>query len=114
VDPSYRNNVVQVMAGACGAPLAIRDTIKVNMRQWHVKLNYNFSVVDVSDCRVAVKSYGLYYLPTQQQPLFLPIDSFKLKTVDCPPRTSWLPRFFPQLMPEYLSYNSNPSVFKDP
>ncbi len=114
VDPSYLNNVVQVMAGSCGAPLASRDNIKVNMRQWHVNLNYNFSVVDVSGCKVAVKSYGLYYPFPHQKPMFLQIDNFSRKTIDCPPQASWWPRFFPELMSKYLSYNVTPPVFKDP
>lgn len=117
VDPNYRNNVVQVMAGSCGAPLAVRDGIKVNMRQWHVNLNYNFSVVDVSGCKVAVNSYGLKYTEfpvIAPKWRFFPIDKFRRNTVDCPPRTSWWPRFLPQLMPEYLSYNVTPRVFKDP
>jgi hypothetical protein len=93
-DPGYLHNVVQVIAGSCGAPLSSGDDVKVNMRQWHVALTYNFSVVDVKDCQVNVKSYGMYGLKTRK-PVFALIDGFK--------RFCW-PWLFPRSMQDYVGH----------
>ncbi|MBM4274976.1 MAG: hypothetical protein FJ134_11035 [Deltaproteobacteria bacterium] len=102
VDPSYLNNVVQVLAGSCGAPLVSRESVKVNMRQWNVRLTYNFSVVDVIDCRVKVRTYALYVL-SHERPVFPLIDSFLRKTINCLPQAFSWSRFFPRLMPDHIN-----------
>ena len=55
----WRNNVVQVLNGTCGAPVE-NVTITVNPTLWHVSKaadSYYFSVVDISGSQVTVTSY---------------------------------------------------------
>jgi 3',5'-cyclic AMP phosphodiesterase CpdA len=85
MDPGFLHKVVQVIDGSCGAPLSSGDDVKVNKRQWHVKLTYNYSVVDVNDCQVTVRSFGWHDPNQPQNPELGLIDGFKRKTVDCQP-----------------------------
>ncbi len=82
VDPSYLNNVVQVIDGSCGAPVGSPESGKAHLyRQWHVKFTYNFSVVDVKGSQVKVKSYGAHFWQKSSSiPVFSLIDSFTRKT----------------------------------
>ena len=82
IDPSYLHDVVQVIDGSCGAPLSSPESGKGKLyRDWHVKFTYNFSVVDVKDGRVKVKSYGAHFWQKSSPiPVFSLIDSFTRKT----------------------------------
>jgi len=63
LDPRWKNNVVQLLNGTCGAPLDY-SAPKVDPAAWHVfnGLNepdtYYFSVVDINGPRMTVNSYG--------------------------------------------------------
>jgi len=58
--PPWRNNVVQLLCGTCGAPVNT-GTPTVNPTLWHVyntANTYYFSVVDITGRKVTVNSYS--------------------------------------------------------
>jgi hypothetical protein len=58
--PDWKNNVVQVLNGTCGAPVDT-GSLSVDPTLWHVSQvpnTYYFSVVDISGSQVTVNTYG--------------------------------------------------------
>jgi len=58
--PSWKNNVVQVLNGTCGAPVTSEASLIVDKTLWNITTapdTYYFSVVDVSGSQVTVTSY---------------------------------------------------------
>jgi len=62
IDPRWKNNVVQLITGTCGAVLD--DTVYAKDSSWHVfdasnaPNTYYFSVVDINGAQTTVNSYG--------------------------------------------------------
>ncbi|HWR59044.1 MAG TPA: metallophosphoesterase [Thermodesulfovibrionales bacterium] len=78
--PPWKNNVVQLLNGTCGAPLDAVAPV-VDPSAWHVfnQLNkpdtYYFSVVDINGSHTTVNSYG-YNIDTTA---FSIIDTFRIQ-----------------------------------
>lgn len=72
-----------MLNGSSGAPLVSPSEVKVNKARWRFRPVFNYAVVDVNGCDVAVKSYPL------ARNVKMLLDNFKVRTVNCLGALGW-------------------------